>query len=146
MKKSQKFIHQFYYTIQLLKMQLNLKNISNIFQILKGADLSQVAPYLKTGIFEFKTNFICVCRADSTQDNIQDNHISRSSVVVHTRKLGLQYEVPVFHIRIITQMFCQVIVILLPISRHHFAKSVPSFCHNQRLSTRESPCLFPLFN
>jgi len=49
MKKSQKFIHQFYYTIQLLKMQLNLKNISNIFQILKGADLSQVAPYLKTG-------------------------------------------------------------------------------------------------
>ena len=88
-KKSQKFIHQFYYTIHLPKMQLNMKNISNIFQILKGANLSWAAPYLKTGIFEFKTNWICVCRADSTQDNTQDDHISRSSVVLYIRKLGL---------------------------------------------------------
>ena len=63
MRNSQKFIHQFYYTIHLPKMQRNMKNIPNIFQILKDADLSQVAPYLKTGIFEFKTNWICVYRA-----------------------------------------------------------------------------------
>ena len=75
---------------------------------------------------------------DCTQDNMQDKHISRSSVAVYTRKLGLQYEVPVFHIRIITQMFCQVIVILLPISRQHPAKSVPPFCQSHSLATIRS--------